>query len=111
MADLLQLKSQHLPNGTPPLDTDKIRELLTKLPDWTTVENDSAIKKTFTFNNYPETIEFVNLAAHLIHEENHHPEMLIGYKTCQIVFTTHTVQGLSLNDFICAAKLDALSTE
>ena len=51
---------------------------------------------------------FVNAAAYVSHQEDHHPDLLVGYKTCVVTYTTHAIGGLLENDFICAAKLDAL---
>jgi 4a-hydroxytetrahydrobiopterin dehydratase len=80
--------------------------LLEQLDGWDREGNE--ISKTYTFGNYYETMAFVNATAYVSHREDHHPDMLIGYKTCAVTYTTHAVGGLSENDFICAAKLDAL---
>ena len=69
---------------------------------------DVAIEKSFTFPDYHEVIAFVNAVAYIAHCEDHHPELVVGYKNCVVRFETHSVKGLSLNDFICAAKADAL---
>ena len=52
---------------------------------------------------------FVNAVAWVAHQQDHHPDLEVGYNRCKIVYTTHAVGGLSLNDFICAAHIDALS--
>ena len=80
--------------------------LLEQLEGW--IRDGNEIAKTYTFGNYYETMAFVNAAAYVSHREDHHPDMLVGYKTCTVTYTTHAVGGLSENDFICAAKLDAL---
>ena len=67
-----------------------------------------AIEKTFAFKNYHETIAFVNALAWICHAEDHHPELLVGYDRCVVRFDTHSFGGVSLNDFICAAKTNAL---
>ena len=69
---------------------------------------DHLINKTFRFKNYYETIAFVNAVAWLSHTEDHHPELAISYNKCLVEYSTHSVYGLSDNDFICAAKVDAL---
>ena len=66
------------------------------------------IRKTFAFANYYETMAFVNAVAFIAHREDHHPELAVGYNKVTAVFSTHSVPGLSVNDFICAAKVDAL---
>ena len=69
---------------------------------------DGRIAKTYSFKNYYETMAFVNAAAWISHREDHHPDMTVGYNKCRVEYMTHAIGGLSENDFICAAKLDAL---
>ena len=71
-------------------------------------EKEGGIVKTFTFKNYYETMAFVNAVAFISHQEDHHPDIEVGYKTCKVRYFTHSIKGLSENDFICAAKVDAL---
>jgi len=66
------------------------------------------ITKTYQFRNYYETIAFVNAIAWLSHRENHHPDLEVGYNKCVVRYSTHSVGGLSENDFICAAKVESL---
>jgi 4a-hydroxytetrahydrobiopterin dehydratase len=68
----------------------------------------SEIKKTFPFKNYHETMAFVNASAWVSHREDHHPDMSVHYNRCVVAFSTHDAGGITLNDFICAAKMDAL---
>jgi 4a-hydroxytetrahydrobiopterin dehydratase len=70
--------------------------------------NAGAIEKTFAFKNYYETIAFVNALAWICHTQDHHPELAVSYNRCVVRFNTHSVGGISINDFICAAKTDAL---
>jgi 4a-hydroxytetrahydrobiopterin dehydratase len=67
-----------------------------------------AIEKTFAFANYHETMAFVNALAWIAHREDHHPELRVGYDRCIVRWNTHSVGGVSINDFICAARCDAL---
>ena len=69
---------------------------------------DDAIEKTFSFKNYYETIAFVNAIAFIANAENHHPEMTVLYSKCTVRFNTHDVKGISVSDFFCASKVDAL---
>lgn len=108
MTDLLALRSRELPKGTPALAKSEVDELLSKVPDWKPSSDGKRITRAYEFTNFHETIEFVNAAAYVIHKEDHHPDLEVSYKTCKVTFWTHTVGGLSLNDFICAAKLNAL---
>jgi 4a-hydroxytetrahydrobiopterin dehydratase len=70
---------------------------------------DGAIAKTFSFTDYHHTMAFVNAVAWIAHREDHHPDIAFGYNRCTLRFNTHSVGGISLNDFICAAKVDSLS--
>ena len=83
-----------------------VSELLSQVPNW--ARDGVKISRTFEFKNYFETIAFVNALAWIAHAEDHHPDLTVGYKTCVVVYSTHSVSGLSENDFICAAKMDAL---
>ncbi len=69
---------------------------------------DRLISKTYHFKDYYQTIAFVNAVAWLSHREDHHPDLAVSYNKCQVEYSTHSVHGLSENDFICAAKVDAL---
>ncbi len=92
--------------GTPALSQDKVTSLMQQLDGWTLY--DHLIGKSFEFKNYYHTMAFVNAVAWLSHREDHHPDMKVGYNKCHVEYTTHAVNGLSENDFICAAKVDAL---
>ena len=69
---------------------------------------DDAIEKTFNFKNYYETIAFVNAIAFIANAENHHPDLTVLYSKCTVRFNTHDVKGISVSDFFCASKVDAL---
>lgn len=88
------------------LDSAHIAELLALLPGWENAGNE--IARTFAFNNYEETLDFVNEVARLAECEDHHPDMNFGYNRCRVAWSTHSVGGPSMNDFICAAKVEAL---
>jgi 4a-hydroxytetrahydrobiopterin dehydratase len=104
--NLQQKKCKPCEGGVPPMPPEAADALLEQLEGWK--RDGNQISKTFSFGNYYETMAFVNAVAFVSHHEDHHPDMLIGYKTCAVTYTTHAVGGLSENDFICAAKLDAL---
>ena len=69
---------------------------------------DGALEKTFSFKNYFETIGFVNALAFIANSENHHPELTVSYSKCTVRFNTHDVSGISVSDFFCASRVDAL---
>ena len=72
---------------------------------------DGALEKTYTFKNYFETIGFVNALAFIANAEDHHPELAVSYSKCSVRFNTHDVNGISVSDFFCAAKVDALLSQ
>jgi 4a-hydroxytetrahydrobiopterin dehydratase len=104
--ELLQKKCKPCEGKMPPLPQEKVREYLGALEGW--AQQDGQISKTFSFKNYYETVSFVNAAAWIANREDHHPDINFGYKNCRVVYSTHAVKGLTENDFICAAKIDAL---
>ncbi len=83
-----------------------IDPLMQQLHGWQ--QYDHLISRTYHFKNYYQTIAFVNALAWLSHREDHHPELSVSFNTCRVEYTTHALHGLSQNDFICAAKVDAL---
>ena len=80
---------------------------LQRVEGWALV--DAAIEKRFTFSDFHRTMAFVNAVAWIAQREDHHPDVAFGYNRCTLRFNTHSVGGISLNDFICAAKVDALN--
>lgn len=92
--------------GVAPLERREIDGFLKDLPGWSFAGGE--IAKTYAFKNYYETMAFVNASAWISHRENHHPDLEVGYRQCRVRYSTHAIGGLSENDFICAAKLDAL---
>lgn len=88
------------------LSDGQIANLLGALPGWTRVG--SEIAKTYNFKNYHESMAFVNASAWVSHREDHHPDLEVGYNKVRVRYSTHSVGGLSENDFICAAKIEQL---
>ena len=95
-----------VPEGTAALSGDKVRELLARVPGWEV--RDGSLTRTFTFEDHHRAVAFVNAVAWISHREDHHPEIVLGYDTVVVRYSTHTVGGLSRNDFRCAAKVDHL---
>jgi len=106
-ADLSSRKCKPCETGMPPLSQPGIDGLLPQLEGWK--QYDHLISKTYRFNDYYQTMAFVNMVAWVSHREDHHPELVVNYNSCHVEYTTHSIRGLSENDFICAAKIDALS--
>jgi 4a-hydroxytetrahydrobiopterin dehydratase len=104
MSNLLHQKCQAL--SGPPMSDTTVRDHLAQVSGWHL--SSGAIEKTFSFKNYHETMAFVNALAWVAHTEDHHPDLAVSYNRCVVRFNTHSVGGISVNDFICAAKADAL---
>ena len=108
---MTDLRAQHcVPpvKGTAHLLETQTHEYLKEIPQWSLASSHAAIHREFHFKNYYETMAFVNAVAWVAHQQDHHPDLEVSYNRVKIVYTTHAVAGLSLNDFICAAHIDAL---
>lgn len=92
----------------PPMEPQKVKEMLKKIKGWETEDN-LKIKKRFEFKTFREAINFVNQVADLAEKEGHHPNITIIYNKVTITLTTHFIKGLHENDFIMAAKVDQLT--
>lgn len=106
MPGLAERKCRPLPAGTPALARAGIESLLEETPGWS--YDGKVIAKSWSFKNFHEAMAFVNAVAWIAHREDHHPDMNVSYNRCRVEFCTHSVGGISENDFICAAKIDAL---
>ncbi len=105
-SDLTAKKCKACEGGVAPLTEAEVRALLEQLEGWEFI--DGRIAKSYTFKNYYHTMAFVNATAWVSHLEDHHPDISLGYNRCRVEYVTHAINGLSENDFICAAKLDKL---
>lgn len=106
MSNLSTKQCKPCEGGVTPLSAEAAARLLEQLNGWR-IENGVLIKE-IQFKNYHETMAFVNATAWISHREDHHPDLSVGYKVCTVSYVTHAIGGLSDNDFICAAKIDAL---
>jgi len=106
----MKLIDGHCSHGAPALDADAVNAHLAALPDWRLLGN--RIEREYAFTDYHETIAFVDALAAMIHQQDHHPELRVRYRHCLVAFTTHSAgNAVSMNDFICAAKADAIYEE
>ena len=95
--------------GVAPLSREQADDFMKDLHgDWSIDEAGKEISRTCSFKNYYQTMAFVNALAWVAHGEDHHPDIEVGYSRCHVRYSTHAIGGLSENDFICAAKIDAL---
>lgn len=106
MADLTEKHCQVCEGGTPALTAKEADVLLKKLENWEILPSGKEIKREFSFKNFYHTMAFVNAVAWIANKEGHHPDMEVGYNYCRIRYSTHAVNGLTENDFICAAKIN-----
>ena len=108
MTELTRKRCKPCEGGIKPLTKSEAEGLLSQLQDWNLNETATEINRTYKFNNYYETMAFVNAVAWMTHLEDHHPDLEVSYSRCVVRYSTHAIKGLSENDFICAAKVDAL---
>lgn len=104
------LAEQHCRNlsaGSPAMTPGEIAEMLTAVAGWKYEGN--AIRKSFEFADFEKAMSFANAVASVAQREDHHPDMTVSYGRCEVIYRTHSIDGISINDFICAAKIEALS--
>jgi 4a-hydroxytetrahydrobiopterin dehydratase len=106
VSDLASKQCKPCTGGVPPLSQAETDSLMKQLEGWQ--QSGNLIGKTYRFKNYYQTIAFVNAIAWMAHREDHHPNIAVAYDSCRVEYSTHAINGLSENDFICAAKVDAL---
>ena len=109
--DLIPLVQAHcIPRkgGEHRLGAARLAELMPQLPGWELAENGQALLRTFRFDNYHQTMAFVNALAWVAHHEDHHPDLGVHYDRAVVRFSPHDVGGLRELDFICAATASAL---
>lgn len=108
MSQLTDKKCVPCEGGVEPLSRGQAEELLEQLSGWTLSDDAKSLHREWKFRNFFHTMSFVNAVAHIANAEDHHPDMEVGWGYCRIKYATHAIDGLSENDFICAAKVDAL---
>lgn len=106
VSDLACGKCKPCEGGVSPLQETEIANLLKQIDGWAYANG--RIAKVYDFKDHYQTMAFVNAAAWISHREDHHPDITVGYNRCRVEYVTHAINGLSENDFICAAKLDRL---
>jgi 4a-hydroxytetrahydrobiopterin dehydratase len=107
VTELNEKKCVPCEGGVDPLSAAQARELGAKLhADWKLADDAKSIRREFKFKDFYRTMSFVNALAHVANIEDHHPDLEVGYGYCRVTYSTHSIKGLSENDFICAAKID-----
>ena len=108
MSELTTKRCEPCEGGIPALSKEEVNNMLDLIHGWDARENHTEIVRNFHFKNYYHTMAFVNAVAWMAHKENHHPDLEVGYNYCRVRYSTHAIDGLSENDFICAAKVDEI---
>ncbi|MEO0997115.1 MAG: 4a-hydroxytetrahydrobiopterin dehydratase [Pseudomonadota bacterium] len=109
MTDLADKRCEPCEGGVPPLTAEQAAELMRALSGhWQLVEDGQRIRGEFSFVGFNRAMAFANAVAWIAGIEGHHPEITLGYGYCRVDYWTHAIDGLSDNDFICAAKIDRL---
>jgi len=90
------------------LSAGQIAEWLPLLPGWKLAADGSDLRKDYAFRDFAGALAFVNALGWIAEQQNHHPDLELGWGRCRVRFSTHDVGGISRNDFICAAKTEAL---
>jgi 4a-hydroxytetrahydrobiopterin dehydratase len=103
---LLALAAMRCRPDAPRLGADEIAGHAATLTGWDA--GGDRLRKSFAFPSYPDTIAFVNAVAWIAQREDHHPDLIVGYGRCDVTWSTHSAGGVTLNDVICAAKIERL---
>jgi len=110
MTDLSERRCQPCEGGVAPLGRAEAEKLMGQLEDgWRLSDDGKSIEREYRFPAFSRTIAFVNAVAWIATVEGHHPELLVNYGSCRVRWTTNAIDGLSDNDFICAAKVDRIA--
>lgn len=110
MTELTTKSCKPCEGGVDPLNREQCEQLLKDTPGWELSDDATTLTRSYEFRNFFRTMSFVNVVAHIANNENHHPDMEVGYNYCRLKFTTHAINGLSENDFICAAKVNMIDS-
>ncbi len=106
MSELTAKKCKPCEGDVAPYTAEQTKQMLKQVKGW--IVEDGKLVKVYPFTNYYQTMAFVNALAWISHREDHHPDLLVGYNKCRVEYSTQSIGGVSENDFICAAKCDAL---
>jgi len=112
MTDLAERRCKPCEGGVEPLSRAEAEKLMRQLEDgWRLSDDGQSIEREYRFPAFSRTIAFANAVAWIATVEGHHPELLVNYGSCRVRWTTNAIDGLSDNDFICAAKVDRIAAD
>ena len=106
--DLKNQKCRACSGNTPVLNDIQISENLAKLDNWSVNDEQKMIFKKYNFKTFKQALNFTNKVGELADKEGHHPDVSLGWGYSLIMLHTHAIKGLSINDFIMAAKIDII---
>lgn len=106
--DLAQKHCVPCEGGALPLMRDASAQLLAQTPGWQIASDGLSLSREYTFRNFVEAMDFAAKITPIAEGEGHHPDLVIGWGRVVVTLTTHAIGGLSENDFILAAKLNAI---
>lgn len=109
--DLTDQKCVPCEEGTKPLTQEEATPYLEEVKEWKLEDGGKKIERKFKFNDFKEALEFVNKIGEIAEAEGHHPDIGLGWGKVEVELSTHSIGGLSVNDFILAAKIDKLQQE
>jgi 4a-hydroxytetrahydrobiopterin dehydratase len=103
----MSLITEHCIDGAPALDEASVTALLSQVPAWSATG--ATLRRSFAFRDWNAGLAFTNAVSSMVEQQNHHPVLTLSYRACELAFTTHSAgHQISLNDFICAARADAI---
>ena len=108
MIPLINKHCRNYSSTEPALNLSAIEQLRSQVSEWQFCASDNVLTRSFHFKNYDMTMAFVNQVASIAQAENHHPQLTVTYNRCKVCYNTHSVNGITENDFICAAKINLL---
>jgi len=106
---LYEQKARRISRDEVPLSHPEAEALMIELPHWTREEG--TIKREFRLTDFHQAMDFVNRIAGIANEQDHHPDLFISYNIVRVTLSTHKINGLTLNDFIVASKIDRMADE
>lgn len=108
MSNLADKRCVPCEGGVPPLTLAQARDLMPQIPEWTLSEDGTRISRLFGFKDFAKALEFANKIGGVAEREWHHPDLKVSWGKVEVILTTHSIRGLSENDFIVAAHIDLL---
>lgn len=108
MSNFIYKKCQACVGLTEKINREDALAFLQQIDSWQLSIDGLSIYRRFNFKDFKETMLFINATAFICEQEGHHPDAKFSYNYCEVAFTSHELGGLSENDFICAAKVNAL---